>query len=159
LVDTSGWTEEEKIWVRESLIFVAIITIIGFVDVYLLFTYFGDILNLKPGSMSLFTNIRTILVFFIGTFFTPGSVLSEFTYSRIKRRPFKSRNILLFLLIVGEVLLVALLLLTIFDVFFSELPILAQALLATIGVSIPILLLAVNFRIKRIREYYMKAFE
>ena len=159
LVDTSGWTDEEKIWVRESLIFVAIITIIGFVDVYLLFTYFAEALNLTSGGISLFVIVRAILLFFLGTFFIPLSVLNEFMYSRIKRRSFKPRNILLSLLMIGGVILVALLLLTLFGLFFSGLPILVQAPVTAVGVSVAMLVLAAQFRTKRIREFYMKAFE
>jgi hypothetical protein len=159
LVDTRGWSEEEKIWVRESLILVAIMTVIGFIDMYLLFTYFAGMLNFKSGSVSLFAGGRTILLFLFGSFFVPGSVLSEFAYSRIKRRSFRPRNILLFLLMIGGAFLVALLLLTLFDVFFSGLPILVQAPLTAVGVSVGMLMLAAQFRIKRTSDFYMKAFE
>jgi len=159
LIDTSGWTEEERRMVLVGSIFAVAVMAMIFIDGYLFVRYLAGSLTLTSGRTSLFDGTRTILVFFGLSMGLPGSVLSEFANSRIKRRTFKPRNILLSLLMIGSVILVAILLLTLFDAFFSGLPILVQAPLTAVGVSVAMLMLAAQFRIKRTREFYMKAFE
>ncbi|MEM2889684.1 MAG: hypothetical protein QXR42_09495 [Candidatus Bathyarchaeia archaeon] len=156
---TKEWTEEEKRWVREGMIFAISTFTIIIVYLELLGNYLNDALNLKPGNISLFAFIGIHLVIFYGTVFFLCSALGEFSYSRIKKRSFRPRNILLFLLMFGEFIVVALILLKLFDVFLSELPLLTQAPFASIAVSIPSIVVALTSRIKKVREYVKKAFD
>jgi hypothetical protein len=59
----------------------------------------------------------------------------------------------------GEFIVVALILLKLFDQFLSDLPLIMQAPFASIAVSLPSLVLAVTSKIKKVSEFMKKAFE
>lgn len=71
-------------------------------------------------------------------------------------RSFRQRNVLIFLLLYGEVAFSSVVLLTILDMPFSKAPILIQAPLSSASLSISILIMAVTLR--RFSDFFKKAF-
>jgi cation transport ATPase len=151
--------EEQKRLVRWGIISVVCMFVLGIICLWLLEAYLSSALNLKPGSMSLLAGCRVLLVVSLVIFFFPGAILCELADSRVNRRSFRMRNILIFFLFFGEAILTAATLLTLFDVFFSESSFLIQIPLVGISLSIPSLVVVGTFRVKKIHSRIKKAFE
>jgi len=153
------WTPEERIIVRTGIIVVIGAWIIIITDFYLLENFISPAFGLKTGSLSLLASLRILLVFFYAIGFFPASILGEFAYHYTRRRAFKPRNILILLIFFAAFVLLAVVLLTLFDTFFAYASDIVQVPLAAVSVSAPILVLAVTSRVKRINAYVGKAFE
>lgn len=150
--------EQRKRMVRWGIIIVVSMFIIFWAEFYFFDTFLFKTLNLTAGSMSLFAGVRIILTVFYLTLFLPSAMLCELADSRVNERSYRARNIILFFLFFGEVVLVAAALLTLFDVFFSKASLLVQFPLTAISVSIPSLVVVFTFRMKKIHGYIEKAF-
>jgi hypothetical protein len=153
-------TEEEKLWAKEGTIFAIGLGIIGFLSAHFLIV--EDILHLsiKIGSgTSAFSALRVIMLIIYVVNLLPGAVLGELAYSRIKKRSFRPRNVLIFAIIFGEGILTMMALLTLFDLFLPNISVLIQfPLIAIIG-SISTGIVIATSKIKRVSEFMKKAFE
>jgi hypothetical protein len=151
------WTKEEKLMIKEGIIVVIGAWIIIIADFYLLENFFSTTLNLKPGSMSLLAGVRTLLIVFYFIGFFPAAILGEFADSYVKKRCFRVLNVLILLLFFGIAVSVAVTLATLFDMLFSDASLL-QVPLAAVSVSIPSLIVAAVFKMKRFNNFVKKAF-
>jgi hypothetical protein len=146
-------SEEEKSMIRMGFVVVAVSFTLAMIDFYLLQFFLQNSLGLA--DMSWFARSRTVFAFFVGTIILPLAVLVEFATSHVKKRSVKPKNILIFLSLGGEALLVGLVLLTLFDVLFSGASIYLQVPLMILGVSLPNLIMALTAaRLKPIRDYF-----
>ncbi|MEM2889685.1 MAG: hypothetical protein QXR42_09500 [Candidatus Bathyarchaeia archaeon] len=151
--------EEQKRMIRWGVIVAFCMIVVVIIDLWLLGTYLSNVLNLKQESMSLLGGCRILLAVFFVIFFVPGAMLCELADSRVTKRSFRIRGILVFLLLFGEGILTAATLLTIFDLFFSKASVLIQIPLVAISLSIPSLVVVGTFKVKKILNHIKKAFE
>lgn len=150
-------TEEEKLWVREGIFFVISTFIVIIFSFHFLFM--ERLSNAMKSGISGFAALRIILPLVYVFDFLPGAVLGEFTYSRIKRRSFRPKNIFIFAIMFATWLLIAMVLLTAFDLLLPEVSFLTQFPLIALSLSLPTLVLAATSKIKKIRAYVKKAFD
>jgi len=150
--------EEKKRMVKWGMIFVILVGVIGILYSLIFIGFLRNLLGLTQPITSLFAPIRTIFVTFYVTGFFPSSLLWEFTHSHVFKRSFRKRNVLIYWLLSGEAVLIGVVLLTLFDILFSEMSILIQAPLASISLSVPALILAAIFRMERTSRYIKKAY-
>lgn len=155
----SEWTKEERIIVKTGIIVVVGTWIIIVADFYLLENFISPAFGLKTGSLSLFAGLRILLTSFYLIGFMPASILGEFAYDCTRRRGFRSRNILILLAFFTIFVSLAVLLLTMFDILFAFAPDILQVPLAAVSVGVPILVLALASKVKKINGFVKKAFE
>jgi len=153
------WTKEEKRMVQEGIIVVIGANIILVIDFLLLNNFLFDALNLREGAMSLFEGLRIILLVLYPIGFLPASLLAEVADSRMRKRPFRVRNVLLLLLFLGEFISVASILSTLLDLSFSQLLLVVQSPLAALCIGISLLLMAATLKVKIVHDFVKKAFD
>jgi len=147
--------EEQKRFMRWGLLTILLIMIvIGIPNIAFMERFF---FVSRPGAMSLFPNIGTVLSVFYVTFFLPASIVGEFGASRMINRSFRPRTIFVFWLIFGEISLISVALLTLFNRFFSNTSVSIQAPLLSIGLGIPIIVTAATFRVKWLHHFLERA--
>jgi len=151
------WTREEKVMVRVGLVVVIGANIIFIIDFYLLENFLFGPLNLRQG-MPLFAGFRTLLAVIYVIGFLPASILGEWADSWVKQRSFRPRNVLILLLLLGEFVLVAAGMLTLFDAFLSETSIYVQIPMMAVVLGTSTLMVAANSKIKRINDFVKRAF-
>lgn len=153
-------TEEEKLWVREMTLFVVGISIIGIITAQLIFIQNILHLSITINGISGFAATRIIIFVLCIVYFPTGAVLGELAYSRVKKRSFRPRNVLIIPVMLGTWLLMVIALLTTFDLLLSGVSFLIQFPLIAVSGSIPTLILAAaTSKIKRINDYVKKTFQ
>ncbi|MFX0202849.1 MAG: hypothetical protein ACFFCW_42635, partial [Candidatus Hodarchaeota archaeon] len=106
-----------------------------------------------------FAALRMILPVVYLVWCLPGAALGEVSYSRIKKRSFRPRNVLIFALMMGEWILASALLLTVFDVLLRDMPVLVQFPLLAVSFSASMLIMVATSRLRRINDYMKRAFD
>jgi hypothetical protein len=151
------WSEGEKRWAREGTIFVIALFVIGIVTFQ--FYFIDRVSNAIKSGMSSFAVLRMILPEMYLINFLPGAILGELTWSRIKKRAFKPRNVFILFAMLGEWVLVAAVLLTMFNLLFEQASFLMQFPLIALSLGLSSLIIAATSTIKGINIYVKKAFE
>jgi len=153
------WTKEEKRMVRVGVFVVIGANMILIVDFLLLNSFLFDALNLREGSMSLFSGLRIILLVLYPLGFLPASVLAEAVDSRVRERSFKLRNVFLLLLFLAEFISVATIFSLLLEFSVTNAPLLLQFPLAALCVGISLLAMVATLKIRPIHDYMKKAFD
>ena len=153
--------EEQKRLVIAGTIMVVVFFSICLISFYFLFVADSaiSVSSLMKSGASGFASLRMVLPVIFILWFLPGSMLAETTDCWVKKRSFRPRNVLTFLLLFGEALLIAGLLYTLFDTIFPEVSFLVQFPLIVAGFITGLLLTVATIEKTRIKGYVKRAFD
>lgn len=149
--------EERRRLARWGVVFVICVFLLGFTDLYVLFSYLQEPLGLHVGGMSLYAGVRTILAVFYLIGFLPDAFLCELFDSRFNKRPFRARNAGIILLFLTEFVVTTVALLTLLDMALAESSMLIQLPLtaACMGVALVVMVFTFNSeKVASLREQF-----
>lgn len=115
--------------------------------------------NAIKSGVSIFVALRTISLIIYVLWFLPASILAEAADSWVKKRSFRPRNVLIFLLFFGELLVITASLFTLFDMILPGVSSLIQFPLITGGIIAGLLLTFATMEKTRLKGYVKKAFD
>jgi len=155
-------TEEEtrRMAIAGSII-VVVLFIICLPSFYYLFVAESTInfSNAIKSGVSIFAALRNISLIVYVLWFLPASILGEAADSWVKRRSFRPRNVLILLMLFGELLFIAASLFTVLDTILPGISFLIQLPLITASFSAGLLITVVTMEKTRIKGYVKKAFD
>jgi len=117
-----------------------------------LFSYFVP----NSENVSLFFLFRLLLVLSFPSCFLPASFLVELADSRINDRPYKLKNVLVFVIFLSEGIVIIIILLTLFDVLLSGISVFVQGPLSAVSIPVSIYVMVSTFRILKAHGYLRK---
>lgn len=151
-------TEEEKKRVAlNGMIVVAGVFATGILTCFWLLP--GSWSSAMKAGVSAFATIRNSLHIIYAANCVSGAILCEVAESRTKKRSFRVRNALIFLLFLGEYFLIVAAFLTIFDVSLANTPFLVQFPLIAVSFSISTLVMVATTKTRVVSSFMRKAFE
>jgi hypothetical protein len=118
-----------------------------------------SISNAMESGVSIFVALRTTLLIIYILWFLPASILAEAADSWVKKRSFRPWNVLVFMLLFGEALIITASLYTLFDTSLPGTSFLIQFPLIVVGFSIGLLLTVATIEKTRIKGYIKSAFD
>jgi len=153
--------EQQKRMVKAGTIFAVAILIIIYVSFYFLFSPqnpFNPSQAINSG-VSAFAAMTMILPLIYVAWCFPGVILIEIVDSWVKKRRLKPRNVLILMLLLGELFIITASLFTLFDGILPGISFLIQLPLITASFSAALLITVATMEKTRIKGYVKKAFD
>lgn len=155
-------TEEEQ----KRLVIAGTIMVVAFFSICLISFYFLfvadsaiNVSTLMKSGASGFAALRTILPVVFILWFFPGSLLAEIADSWVKKRSFRPWNVLVFMLLFGEALVIVGSLYTLFDTILPGASFLIQFPLIVAGFTAGLVLTVFTIERTRLKVYVKRAFD